>query len=232
MRPALLPCVLFLAGCPSKTLERPTPVGPVPEVARKDDFISAHASAIRVILTELRGVELSPAARLLVDRAERHAEVLAAAVPPPSEPARKAASAMQAEDKPLVLTGAAKLLSDQQAALDDKARKQAAKDVLDAKRQARVDTLFEVFTWLASLAGMVHGAALLAAGLSVFVPVLIPMRKALLGGAAVAALLGIEFVSAALLLNHPWVFILLGLATVATVAGGAFYWWRLPSPKP
>lgn len=229
MRLVLTLAVLLLAGCPSKTLEQPSPVGAVPEVVRKDDFVAAHNAAIRVILTELRGVQLSPAAARLLERAELHSEAIGAAVPPPSEPARKAVEAVR--ELPVVLEEAAKLLREQQSALNDKARKQHAKEVLDAKKQARVDALCEVFTWLATLAGLVHGAALLAAAASAFVPLLVPARRALLCGAAVAALLGIEFVSAALLLNHPWVFILLGVTTAATVAGGAFYWWRLPSPK-
>lgn len=233
---ALTALVVALAGCISRpVLVAAPPPGPVPAVAAQLDFTSAHVEQISLILDKLDGVELAPAAKLLVRDARTHARAAAAALPPPSEPARTAAAAVRAEDLPVVLARAAELATQSHDALSAAAAKAEERAVLAARRQARLDTLAEVFNWLAGLAGLGSGAAALAFAASFFLgaqfPLLASARRALACVSAVALLLCALFAGAVMALNYPWVFAVLGLALLVALASGGVYLWRLPSPS-
>lgn len=232
----LMALIVALAGCISRpVLVTAPPPGPVPAVSAQLDFTAAHVDQIALILDKLDGVELAPAAKLLVRDARTHARAAAAALPPPSEPARAAAAAVRADDLPVVLARAAELAAQSRDALNAAAARAEERAVLAARRQARLDTLAEVFNWLAGLAGLVSGAAALAFAASFFLaaqfPLMADARRALACVAGVAFLLCALFAGAVMALNYPWVFAVLGLALVLAIASGGVYLWRLPSPR-
>lgn len=210
-------------------------VGPVPAVARRDDFVAAHAAQLVVILDQLDGVELSPAAAILVAQAQGHAKVIAATLPAPTPKALDLARATITPDSlGVLLHDAGKLAEATVKALDDKAAKREALAVRAAKQQARVDALAEVFTWLASLCGIAANACALAFGASFVLasqfPTLAAARRAIACVGLVAGIMAAVWAGAVLALGYPWLFGVLGLVLAGAIAAGIRYLYRLQPP--
>lgn len=217
----LLP--LALTGCPGgRSGAVDTPTGPIPAVDSQLSIVKAHVLRAK---TELETIRTTPAARLACEKLD----IALAALPVAVEPAHtKAAANDQPAQLAVTLAEAARIAQQSAEDRSNAVAKAHEREVKEAKKQARLDTLAEVFTWLAGLAGIVSGFCALAcaASFAVSFPPLASARRALACVSAVALVLVAVFSGAVMALGYPWIFGVIGVAIVAAIASGAWYLWK------